>query len=65
MMLDELEENFRDQQRQAGRRLVILSVQIDEQDVRALRPLLETYGVSLSERLKELIQSEVPARRLR
>jgi hypothetical protein len=62
MTLDELESDFMVRQKRAGTRLVILAVQLDEQDVRALRPVLETHGVSLSERVKELIQSELPSR---
>jgi len=59
MSLDELEAAFRERQTRSGARLVIVPMQIAEDDVRALRPRLQSAGVSLSELVRHLLHSEV------
>lgn len=58
MSLDELEQAFRERQCHAGHPLVIVAMQIPEQDIRVLRPRLQSAGVSLSELVRHLLQSE-------
>jgi hypothetical protein len=58
MILDELEQDFRERKTSAGTPMVILAVQIEEQDVRSLRCFLTARRLSLSEYVRTLIHEK-------
>jgi hypothetical protein len=59
MILDDLKEAYRETCAESGQPLVIISMQIAEEDIRVLRPKLETAHVSLSEFVRHLIGLKV------
>ncbi len=59
MSLDELEAVFRVRQQHLREPVVILAMQIEERDIRALRPRLEASGESLSEHVRNLLREDL------
>ena len=59
MILEDLETAYRASCEDSGRRVVIVSMHVAEEDIRVLKPKLEAASLSLSEFVRHLIGLKV------